>query len=228
MSKHLHHKLAVLRQNLTHGKLPRDVPWDDAVSLISHLGRVEPGTNDEFTFVIGESVEVFKRPHSHQLDMDDVSRLRKLVQAGESAGPPPGLTPGGGRMIVVIDHAVAHVYEDVGASRPREIASLSPVDPHHFHHHLIHKKESHYQGDRVPEDVPFYRAIAETLIPATEIVIIGHGVGKSSAASVLMEYLRSHRPDIAKLVQAQEVADLSALTQPQIEDLARPHFGVIA
>jgi hypothetical protein len=33
MSEHLHHKFAVLKQNLLHGKLPRDLPWDDAVSL---------------------------------------------------------------------------------------------------------------------------------------------------------------------------------------------------
>ena len=223
MSDHLHHKFEVLRQNLMHGKLPRDLPWDDAVGLISHLGTVEAGGGDEFTFSIAKTHAPFKRPHSRQMELEDISKLRKLLHAAESADPVRGKSTSR-QLIVVVDHHSAHIFAETGGSRPSALDTIEPADPHHYHHHLVHKKEAHYQGDRVPEDTAFYGAIADSLKEASEIVIIGHGVGKSSAASFLMEYLKSHRPDTAKLVKAQEVADLSALTEPQIEQLAERHM----
>lgn len=105
--------------------------------------------------------------------------------------------------------------------RPESEVAIKPYDPHHFHHHLIHRKEAHYEGDRVPEETSFYGEIVEALAPAKEIILIGHGVGKSSAVNVLIDYLRKHRSDIAERVKATEIADLSALTEPQIEALAR-------
>jgi hypothetical protein len=161
--------------------------------------------------------------------MEDISKLRKLLHSAESAEPaestePPGAPVASRQLIVVVDHHAAHIFEETGGSRPKALDTVEPADPHHFHHHLVHKKESHYEGGRVPEDTAFYAAIADDLKNATEIVLIGHGVGKSNAASVLMEYLVAHRPETAKLVKAQELADLSALTEPQIEQLAEKHM----
>lgn len=223
MTEHLHHKFAVLQQNLLHGKLPRDLAWADAVGLISHLGRVESHVGEEVTFVIGEKRALFKKPQSGELDTDDTSRLRKLLKSAESANPAPEQAQPC-RMIAVVDHHSAHVYRDSNGSRPQAVQAIEPYDPHHFHHHLVHKKEAHYQGDRVPEDLGFYAEIASALAPANEIVVIGHGVGKSNAAAVFMEYLTAHAPQTAKLVKALEVADLSALTEPQIEQLAKRHM----
>jgi hypothetical protein len=130
------------------------------------------------------------------------------------------------RMVVVIDHHAAHVYRDLGESRPKEQATIEPYDPHHFHHHLVHRKEAHYQGDRVPEDTSFYEEVATALKPANQIVLIGSGTGKSSAVAVLVQYLEKHHKDISKRVQATEIVDLSALTEPEIEVLAKRHMAV--
>jgi hypothetical protein len=54
-------------------------------------------------------------------------------------------------MIVVIDHHAAHIYRDLGESRPRNAATTKLYDPHHLHRHLVHRKEAHHKGDRVPE-----------------------------------------------------------------------------
>jgi ABC-type transport system involved in cytochrome bd biosynthesis fused ATPase/permease subunit len=128
-------------------------------------------------------------------------------------------------MVVVIDHHSAHVFRDLGGSRPQEEATIEPYDPHHFHHHLVHRKAAHYQGDRVPEENSFYEEVAAALVAANEIVLIGSGTGKSSAVAVLMEYLEKHRGDIAKKVKTTEIADLSALTAPEIEALAKRHMA---
>lgn len=220
MSEHLHHKLAVLHQNLMHGKLPRSMRWADAVELVEHLGQVLPQGGEEFAFTIGTERELFRRPRNADLGIDEVSRLRKFLKAasGESPGSQAVQSP---RTVVVIDHHVARVFQDMNLSRPESEVAIKPYDPHHFHHHLIHRKEAHYEGDRVPEETSFYGEIVEALAPAKEIILIGHGVGKSSAVDVLIDYLRKHRSDITERVKAIEIADLSALTEPQIEALAR-------
>ncbi len=127
-------------------------------------------------------------------------------------------------MVVVIDHHVAHVYQDFGQKVPELEHTERPYDPFGFHRHLIHRKEAHYKGERTPEDKTFYEQIAKDLLPANEIVLIGHGIGKSSAVEYLAEYLHANHHDISRHVVATEIADLSALTLPEIEAIAKQHM----
>jgi len=55
-------------------------------------------------------------------------------------------------------------------------------------------------------------------------VLIGHGTGKSNAAEFLMNYLKTHHPEIAQRVRGVETADLSALSEPEIEAIAKKHM----
>lgn len=222
MSKHLDS----LYQNLVNGKLPHNLSWSEAVELVEHLGEVQPHGDDEFAFRVGSQRVLFKRPHTHDLGEEEVSRLRRLlkdagprVQAEETAKP--------GRMIVVIDHHAAHVYKDFDESRPADGRKVEPYDPFHYHHHLIHRKEAHYLGERVPEEHSFYEEIAKDITPAHEIVLIGHATGTSNAAEFLNEYLKAHHPEVSRRVVDIASADLSAVTEPEIEALVKRHmFGV--
>jgi hypothetical protein len=219
----LHHKLAHLHQSLLHGKLPRNLHWSEGLDLIRHLGTVSPSGGDEFAFVVGTQREIFKRPRTSEFEVEDVSRLRRLLKAAAAESRPEEFVQPC-RMVVVIDHHGARVFRDLDGTRPRHEGTIEPYDPHHFHHHLIHRKEAHYRGDRVPEESSFYEEVAEALRPAKQIVLIGHGTGKSSALDVLVEYLKAHRPDISGRVLATEIADLSALTEPEVEAIARRHM----
>jgi stalled ribosome rescue protein Dom34 len=220
MSKHFES----LHQNLLNGKLPHNLSWSEAVELVEHLGEVQPHGDDEFVFRVGTQRAFFKKPHTHDLGVEEVSRLRKLLkeagpiaqveeQVEEPAQP--------SRVIVVIDHHAAHVYQDFDESRPADEHKVQPYDPFNFHHHLIHRKEAHYRGERVPEEDSFYEEIAKDITLANEIVLIGHATGKSNAADFLKEYLKTHHPDISRRVIATESADLSAVTEPEIEALAK-------
>jgi hypothetical protein len=220
MSEHLHHKLAVLRQNLLQGKLPRSVRWDEALELIEHLGRVEAHGGEEFAFIVGAHRELFKRPHGQDLGIDEVSRLRKFLNAADAEPAAAGHTPDS-TTVVVIDHHSARLFRDANVGGAQQGVEIKPYDPHHFHHHLIHRKEAHYQGDRVPEEASFYEEIAQALVSAQQIVLVGHGVGKSSAVDVLLSHLQAHRPDLAQRVKGVEIVDLSALSEPQIEAIVR-------
>jgi hypothetical protein len=227
MSDHLHHKMAALHQSLLQGKLPRSLHWSDAVELIGHLGTVEAQGGDDFAFVVGRQRELFKRPRTPELGVEEVSRLRKfLKEAGSESASIAHAQPR--RMVVVIDHHSAHVFRDLDGSRPKEQVSIEPYDPHHFHHHLVHRKEAHYQGDRVPEETSFYEEVATALVPANEIVLIGSGTGKSSAVAVLVEYLQKHHANIFQRVKATETADLSALTGPEIEAIAKRYLTTVS
>jgi len=93
------------------------------------------------------------------------------------------------RSIVVIDHHLARVYHDSDGKRSQRDDAARPYDPHGFHRHLIHRKETHYQGQRVPEEPSFYEELAKDLLRSQEIVMVGHGTGKSSALEFLAEYL---------------------------------------
>ena len=128
-----------------------------------------------------------------------------------------------GRVVVIIDHHSARLYQNAGGGGESEV-TVKPHDPQGFHRHLIHRKEAHYQGERVPEDTAFYEQIAKDLVPAKEIILIGHGTGKSSAVEFLAEYLKKHHAQISQRVITTEMVDLSALTDPQIEALARKHI----
>ncbi len=223
MSKHLES----LYQNLLNGKLPHNLSWNEAVELVEQLGEVQHHGGDEFVFRVGGQRVFFKRPQTHDLGLEEVSRLRKLLkEAGTGSNAEGPAQPG--RMIVVIDHHAAHVYQDLGGSRPENEHKVRPYDPYHFHHHLIHRKEAHYRGERVPEEDSFYEEIAKDIAPANEIVLIGHATGKSNAADFLKEYLKTHHPDTSRRVVATERADLSAVTEPEIESLAKRHMIPVA
>jgi hypothetical protein len=213
----------LLHRSLLDGKLPRNLSWNEALELIKHLGEVEPHGEDEFAFVVGTQRAFFKRPHNHELGVDEVSRLRRfLKEAGPSGNTTNPIQPR--RVIVVIDHHAAHVYQDLNGSHPEDGVTIRPYDPFNFHHHLIHRKEAHYRGERVPEETSFYEEIAKELASANEIVLIGHGTGKSSAVEFLMDYLKTHHSEIAQRVRATETADLSALTEAEIEVIAKKYM----
>ena len=72
-----------------------------------------------------------------------------------------------------------------------------------------------------PRKHSYYEEVAKDLVHADEIILIGHGTGKSSAAEFLMEYLKAHHPEEFQRIAAIETADLSALTEPQIEEIGK-------
>ena len=114
-------RLESLYQNLLNGKLPHNLSWSEAVHvLVEHLGgEVQLHGGDEFVFRVGDQRVFFKRPPSHDLGIEEVSRLRKLLKEAGPAVHESGAQleeqAQPGRMIVVWSHHAAHVYYDVGA-----------------------------------------------------------------------------------------------------------------
>jgi len=213
-----------LLESLVAGKLPRNLSWSSVIDLIGHIGEAQPHGNDEFAFVVGSQRSLFKRPSGHNLAVEEIFRLRRFLKEVGTIGM-PAKTYKIGRMVVVIDHHVAHIYHVLSNGRSEGEVNVKPYDPFGFHHHLIHRKEAHYKGERVPEEHSYYEEIAKDVVPAEAIILIGHGTGKSSAVGYLTEYLKAHHPEEFQRIIATETVDLSALTEPQIEEIAKRHVG---
>jgi hypothetical protein len=223
MNAHIRHDHEELLASLVGGKLPRNLTWNAVVDLIGQIGEVQSHGNDESVFVVGSQRGFFKRPGTHDLEIEEISRLRRFLKEAGVLGKPEKPFQIG-RMVVVIDHHAAHVYHDIGASRPEDEVTVKPYDPFGFHHHLIHRKEAHYKGEHVPEEDSYYEEIAKDIVHAESIILIGHATGKSSAVEFLSEYLKTHHPETFKRIIATETADLSALTEPEIEEIAKKHI----
>jgi hypothetical protein len=224
MNQPLRHDHKELLESLVGGKLPRNLSWNSVIDLIGNIGEVQPHGKDEFIFAVGSQRSFFKRPSGHNLAVEEISRLRRFLKEVGALGLPAKPSQLG-RMVVVIDHHVARIYHDVGDSRSQGEVTVKPYDPFGFERHLIHRKEAHYKGDRVPEEDSYYEEIAMDLVHAEEIILIGHGTGKSSAVGFLTEYLKAHRPEEYQRIVMTVTADLSALTEPQIEEIAKRHIG---
>jgi hypothetical protein len=227
MIEPIRHDHEELLESLVGGKLPRNLSWSAVVDLIGKIGEVQPHGNDGFVFVVGSQSGFFKKPSSHHLEVEEISHLRKFLKEAEILGK-PAQAHQAGRMVVVIDHHAAHIYHDLGSSRPENEVTVKPYDPFGFQHHLIHRKEAHYKGDHIPEEDSYYEEIAKDLVPAEAIVLIGHATGKSSAVTFLSGYLKTHHPETFQRIVATENVDLSALTEPQIEEIAKKHLGAPA
>ncbi len=219
---HLRHDHQLLLDSLLDGKLPRNLGWSDVIDLIGQLGHVETHKGDASTFVVGPHKEIFNHSSAHELDVETVSRLRTFLKAAMQHDKPKPTAQG--LAVVVVDHHAGHIYRDLTGSKPTDEATVRPYDPFHYHHHLVHRKEAHYRGERVPEENEFYEEIAKHLSDATQIVLIGHGTGTSSAVTVLSDYLRKHHSAVFARVLATETADLSALTEAEIDALAKKHL----
>lgn len=224
MNQTMRHDHKELLESLVAGKLPRNLSWNSVIDLIGNIGEVQPHGNDEFTFAVGSQRSFFKRPSGHNLAVEEISRLRKFLKEVGALGVSAKASRLG-RMVVIIDHHVAHVYHELGDGRSQGEVNLKPYDPFGFHHHLIHRKEAHYIGDRVPEELTYYEEIATDLAHAEAIILVGHGTRKSSAAGFLTEYLKVHRPEEFQRIVATEIVDISALTEPQIEKIVKRHLG---
>jgi len=223
MNAHLRHDHEELLEKLLSGKLPRDLSWSSVVDLIAQIGKVEPRGNEEFAFVVGSQKALFKGHRDLNLGVEEISRLRRFLREAGVQGKPAETYPHG-RMVVVIDHRIARIYHDLGSSVPEDEVNVGPHDPVGFHRHLIHRKEAHYKGERVPEETSFYEEIVKDLVHAEAIIVIGHATGKSNAADFLSEYLKTHHREIFPRVIAVETTDLSALTEPEIEEIAKKHM----
>ena len=80
MNEPIHHHQAELLESLVAGKLPRNLSWSAVVELIGQIGAVQATGNNEYTFLVRSERAYFKRPGTHNLEVEEISRLRKFLK----------------------------------------------------------------------------------------------------------------------------------------------------
>ena len=207
-----------------------NLEWQDVLTLFERIGSVHRRPGDKFSLEVAGEHYLIHKPHTKDLTSSEVVDVRNLLR--NTGWTPQSSRIAEGRsqlegevLMVVIDHHGAKIYRIAPAVSAAEEIRITPYDPHHFLHHLAHKDQSRAEGQRAPEDITFYARVAEALAPAAQVVVVGHGQGKSNAAHHLSEYLRTHHPETFQRVVRELEADLSAITLPQLAALAGQAFG---
>jgi hypothetical protein len=207
-----------------------NLEWMDVVGLMERIGTVREERNGKFAFAVGGEHHVMHKSRTKDLSSSEVVELRHFLSragwlpdsASQATAHPDLASPS---LVVVVDHHGAKIYRIDLASGDASKREIRPYDPHHFLHHLEHRGQSREEGQRVTEDPDFYKRIGEALAAGGRIVVVGHGTGKSNAAEHLTEYLRTHHRETYQRIVREIDADLSAITTPQLLELAEQALG---
>lgn len=131
----------------------------------------------------------------------------------------------GSHLLVVIDHREARIYSaELHGTVPQRI---TPYDPHGFGRYLHHVEEVSF-GERKPERVSFYEAVAQTLRSAEKILLFGCGTGASSAMEQLRAELKRRHSQIAERIVGHMVVDEQHLSENQLLAKARDFYAHLA
>jgi hypothetical protein len=201
--------------------IARNLQWRDVRSLLASLAEVTDEPNG--------SVKVSRDGHSLVIhrptrkDFSDVEQLMKLRRFLEDSGAVlPEWVEGEKHVLVVIDHRLARVYKTkFHGSIPQEIV---PYNAGGAGRHL-HYVQDESNGQRKPEVMSFYTAIAKTLMAAEKILIFGNGTGASSAMDQLLAELKAHHPELAARVIGSVAVDEHHLTDDQLLAQARAFYA---
>jgi hypothetical protein len=211
--------------------MPTNLHWTDVLTLIRRFGSVEHHRHGNLHIDVAGHRLTLKHTNEKQLTKDQVAQLKQFLEGiditpDHPTASEPEISPfDRSGLVVVLDHREARLWRQAAANAKVEQGeTLHPYDPHHFLHHLAHRKEAHYKGQRAPEDVSYYEGLAKVLAEAPSAIIIGDATGKSSAMQVFREYLAEHHKPLLRRVAAFVDADLSALTEPQIREIAKRYW----
>jgi hypothetical protein len=215
---------AIFRHPLAHY-----LEWREVVALITHIGRVEERSGDEFLFSVGGEHQFMRRPHhTKDLNTNAVMALRHLLEragwspsgaprpvANGPATPPPAL-------IAIIDHHEAQIWRvDLSAKDDGSQPGVDACDPRHFLHQMVQKTHRLDHGKTSADDRLFLEEIAGALADGGEIVVIGHGVGEANMAEQATAYLEARHPGIYRRIVREIVADLPGMSTTELLDLGR-------
>jgi hypothetical protein len=126
--------------------------------------------------------------------------------------------------IAAVDFHSTRIYalDSPDHSAPERVVADDPRKRFHnvYHHH------GNVDGTYLDDSDVYWHTLAEALVPATAIVLLGHGTGKANASHHLVTYLEKHRRDVADRIVADVRADIDDLTDEQVLRLGQHIMGI--
>lgn len=126
--------------------------------------------------------------------------------------------------VAAVDFHRTRIYalDSPDHSAPEKVVAEDPRKRYHnvYHHH------GNVDGRYLDDSDAYWGTLAQALVPAAGIVLLGHGKGKANASHHLVTYLEHHRRDIAGRVIAEYRADIDDLTDEQLLRLGQHLAGI--
>lgn len=126
--------------------------------------------------------------------------------------------------IAAVDFHSTRIYalDSQDHSAPEHVVADDPRKRFHnvYHHH------GNVDGTYLDDSDVYWHTLAEALVHASAIVLLGHGTGKANASHHLVTYLEKHRRDIAQRIVADVRADIDDLTDEQVLRLGQHIMGI--
>lgn len=131
--------------------------------------------------------------------------------------------------LVVITQSEARIWHglpdrDSQRGHPTKPQRVSAPDPHRAHHH-VRTGQAHHMHHPDADDPKYFDAVAAQVGDAQRILVVGHAQGRSNMAKGFIAHVQRNHHLIAERVIGDISADLSALTEPELVELARVWYA---
>ena len=125
--------------------------------------------------------------------------------------------------VAAVTRGVTKIWavNDPSGTRP-ELVLPAPDDQRANHYRQV-QRNNRNETDRF--DREYFEEICALLAPANEILLVGHGTGKSNAMLKLVQYLERYHPSTAVKVVGAIDTHLESLSDSQILSYAKEWFA---
>jgi len=79
-------------------------------------------------------------------------------------------------------------------------------------------------GQKAPLDHTYLKQLAEAVLEADRVLLLGHGHGQSDLRELLQQHLKQHHPSAEERLEAALIDD-TACTDAELLAVAKQYFG---
>ena len=198
-----------------------NLSWREVHALFRHIADVTDEHNGNMKVTRNGQVLVLHEARTKDVaETDELMALRHFLERSEVA--PTAVPDAEASWLVVIDHQEARIYRSAEPDAvPQQIRPHVPAE--YFRH--AHNSKDFSRGKEKPDPNSFFEPVAGVLKGAGHILIFGTGTGTSSEMDQFTDWLKQHRPELAKRIIGARVIDEHHLSEAQLLAKAREFYA---
>lgn len=211
--------LRTYRKILQH-PVARNLAWRDVHALFRHLGQVDVEPNANLKVTRNGQTLVLHPPRTKDVaEPGELIVLRHFIERSEAPQKTNGKVA---RWLVVIDRHEARIYR---SAAPGAVPQL--IRPYMSEESFCqaYSSKGFSRNEGMPDPGSFFEPVAGVLNGAGKILIFGGGTGASSEMNRFTDWLKRHRPELAKRIAGSLVVDVPHSTEDQLLAKARDFYA---
>ena len=196
----------------------------DVKALFDALGEVTEEHNGNLKFDRNGQTLILHPSHTnHPANVEEVMTIRHFLESTATPLLPREVSPL--HLLVVIEHRQAMVFRSELSGSITE--TIVPHSTHRNPRH-VHNAQEHGGRQSRPAGASFFKAIAENLEGADEILMFGTGEGGRKAMDTLTEELRTNYTELLDRVVGSIEVGVKHLTEEDLLEKAREFYATRA